>query len=123
MPDTNQSYLTIGDILKSEADYHNRVAINAPDGVKCGQPILYEPRGEYLIALSDTEYGKVLVQPHNCVIYQDNIDMTKLAAIEVDTGEVDESGDPIMGPLTIDILKAQGDKHGIKYITTNESAT
>lgn len=112
--------LTIGDLLKSEADSNSRVAIKATGDIKCGQPVLYEPRGEYLIALSNTEHGMVLVQPWNCVIYQDNIDMEAMKLLTVNVANPD-GGDPTPTTLTIDILKAQGDQYGIKYITTEHS--
>lgn len=105
MPD-----LTIGDILKSEADPNNRIAIPAPAGTKTGQPIKYAARDEYLIALTDEVNGEVLVQPHNCVMYLDPILQANIDAVFTDElGEV---------PLTTAELIAQGDTHGIKYIGT-----
>lgn len=111
MPTTKNSPITIGDILKSEADRNSRVAITAPEGTKIGQPVLYEPRGEYLIALSDEENGKVLVQPWNCVIYLEPIAQASLEAISID-GEEEEDATP----LSKELLIKQGDKYGIKYI-------
>ena len=113
--------LTIGDLLKSEADCNSRIAIKVTDDIKCGQPVLYEPRGTYLIALSNTEHGMVLVQPWNCVIYQDNIDMEAIKSLTVNVADPD-GGEPTTTTLTVDILKAQGDQYGIKYTTTEHSA-
>lgn len=105
MPD-----LTIGDILKSEADPNNRIAIPAPVGTKTGQPVKYAARDEYLLALTDEVNGEVLVQPHNCVMYLDLILQADIDAVFTDElGEV---------PLTTAELIAQGDTHGIKYIGT-----
>lgn len=105
MPD-----LTIGDILKSEADPNNRIAIPAPVGTKTGQPVKYAARDEYLFALTDEVNGEVLVQPHNCVMYLDPILQAGVDAVFTD--ELDEV------PLTTAELIAQGDTHGIKYIGT-----
>lgn len=105
MPD-----LTIGDILKSEADPNNRIAIPAPVGTKTGQPVKYAARDEYLLALTDEVNGEVLVQPHNCVMYLAPILQADIDAVFTD--ELDEV------PLTTAELIAQGDTHGIKYIGT-----
>lgn len=102
--------LTIGDILKSEADPNNRVAVTASAGTKAGQLVKFELRDEYLVALTDESYGQVLVQPHNCVIYLDNIKQSVL------DGKF--SDDLSTVPLTVDDLITQGDAHGIKYIGT-----
>lgn len=92
--------VTIGDILKSEADSNSRVSVPAAANTKAGQLVKYPLRNEYLVALSDTESGKVLVQPHNCVIYLDSVKQSDLDAVSV----------------TAEQLKTQGDAHGIKYI-------
>lgn len=109
--------VTIGDLLKSEADRLSRVAITAPVGTKIGQPVLFEPRGQYLIALSDEVNGEVLAQPHNCVIYLNSVDPDAVAATlltVVDPEGVD--GATIEVPLDASTLKTQGDTYGIKYI-------
>ncbi len=86
----------LGDILKSEADSNSRDYIKA-DNVKIGEVVTYdkgaEPRS--LIALSNSEHGKVLVQPHNCLIDLQNVKVSK--------AEVSK-------------LKADGDKYDIRYI-------
>lgn len=105
MPD-----LTIGDILKSEADPNNRIAIPAPVGTKTGQPVKYAARDEYLLALTDEVNGEVLVQPHNCVMY-----LAPILQADIDAVFTDELGEV---PLTTAELIAQGDTHGIKYIGT-----
>lgn len=106
MPD----YVTIGDILKSEADPNSRIAIPAPANTKAGQLVNYAARNEPLIALTDETNGRVLVQPHNCVMNLSAIKATDIAAITTDeAGEV---------PLTQAELVDQGDMYGIKYIGT-----
>lgn len=105
--------LTIGDLLKSEADPNSRISIDVDSDVKIGQFVDHPTRKEPLVALSNTENGKVLVQPHNCVIFLDNI------AEEAITGHT--FGDDST-PLTLELLRAQGDKHGIKYIGTPYTA-
>lgn len=116
--------VTMGDLLKSEADRLSRVAIAAPVDTKIGQPVLFEPRGQYLIALSDETQGEVLVQPHNCVIYLNSVDPDAVAATLitiVDPEGVD--GATIEAPLDAATLKAQGDTYGIKYIGELPAAT
>lgn len=98
--------LTIGDLLKSEADPNSRITIKE-GGIKAGEFVDHPLRKEPLIALSDSENGEVLVQPHNCVI--------NLSAIPEDNITNHTFGDDST-PLTLELLKAQGDKYGIKYI-------
>jgi hypothetical protein len=105
MPD-----LTIGDILKSEADPNNRIAIPAPVGTKTGQPVNYAARDQYLFALTDEVNGEVLVQPHNCVMNLAPIMQTDIDAVFTD--DLDSVS------LTTAELITQGDAHGIKYIGT-----
>lgn len=107
MPD---SYVTIGDILKSEADFNSRIAITAEVGTKTGQLVKHAARDEYLIALTDEVNGAVLVQPHNCVI---NLSAVKAA----DIGAVTTDAEGLVA-LTTEKLIEQGDMYGIKYIGT-----
>lgn len=106
--------ITIGELLKSEADPLSRIAIPAPKGTKIAQLVKYEARKRYLVALSDEKDGQVLVQPHNCVI---NLDIVNEADI---TSK--QTGDEGNTPLTVDLLKKEGDVYGIKYIGTPKSA-
>ncbi len=88
----------LGDILKSEADSNSRDYIKA-DNVKIGDVVDYG-KGDNkrkLIALSNSEHGKVLVQPFNCVI--------NLAVLE------QEKIKPQLQELLI-----QGEEFGIKYV-------
>lgn len=87
-----------GDILKSEADRLSRIEIPAPTGTKMGDLVEYKLRKQKLVALSDEQHGKVLVQPHNCVI---NLDFVNLGSEKAET------------------LIKQGDAFGIKYISPN----
>ena len=101
-------FITIGDLLKAEATALSREAIDAPTGTKIGQLVKHPLRGQYLVALSDETNGKVLVQPHNCKIFLDNVAQTHIDAIKTDdAGKVS---------LTVDELIKQGDAHGIQYI-------
>lgn len=102
--------LTIGDILKSEADPNNRIAIPAPVGTKTGQLVKYAERKEYLIALSDETNGEVLVQPHNCVMFLGGILQADIDAVFSDEANTI--------PLTAATLRTQGDLYGIKYVGT-----
>lgn len=87
-----------GDILKSEADRLTRIEIPAPTGTKMGDLVEYKLRKQKLVALSDEQNGKVQVQPHNCVI---NLDFVNLGSEKAET------------------LAKQGDTYGIKYISPN----
>lgn len=103
---TTPKLIRRGDLLKAEADRNSRIVIVA-DNINIGQLILHPERKQYLVALSDSERGKVLVQPHNCTI---NLDFVSDAEI---TGKQNGSK-----ALTVDELKKQGDTFGIKYIGT-----
>lgn len=87
-----------GDILKSEADRLSRIEIPAPPNTKMGELVEYKLRKQKLVALTDEEHGKVQVQPHNCVI---NLDFVNLGSEKAET------------------LAKQGDTYGIKYIWPN----
>lgn len=91
--------ITIGDILKSEADRHSRENIKA-DNIKIGQLVAHPIRKKPLVALSNSEHGKVLVQPHNCVINLAVIKETDIKAVAT----------------SVDAFIKQGDEYGIKYI-------
>lgn len=106
----NEHYVTIGDILKSEADANSRIAIPAPVGTKVGQLVKFEERGEHLIALTDETNGEVLVQPHNCVIFLGGINQADIDAVFTDAEG--------LVPLTTAQLIKQGDLYGIKYVGT-----
>lgn len=69
----------LGAYLKWENSPHTRELIDAPQGTKMGDIVDYEPRGSKLIALSDEQNGKVMVQPHQCVIELASVDPKKLA--------------------------------------------
>ena len=111
----NEHYVTIGDILKSEADPSNRIAIPAVDGTKTGQLVKYPERNEYLFALTDETNGEVLVQPHNCTVFLGSIPQANIDAVFTDADS--------LVPLTVATLKTQGDLYGIKYIGTPKVAT
>lgn len=106
----NEHYVTIGDILKSEADPSNRIAIPAATGTKAGQLVKYAERNEHLIALTDEVNDEVLVQPHNCTIFLGSI---KQADIDSQFTDADS-----LVPLTTATLIKQGDLYGIKYVGT-----
>ncbi len=88
----------LGDILKSEADVNSRTYIYRDD-VKIGDVVKYGlgDTSRKLIALSNSEHGKVLIQPHNCLINLDALDQEKIKSDVQD-------------------LISQGDKFGIQYI-------
>ncbi|MFB2539125.1 hypothetical protein [Acinetobacter sp. c3-l95] len=90
-----EQLIVTGDILKSEADIKSRISIPAPVGTKIGDVVKYPLRNQYLIALSDEQYGTVSVQPQNCVI-----DLSKITLPS--------------NVLQTDLVK-QGDAHGIQY--------
>lgn len=100
-PTKAPTLITLGDILKSEADRLSRETITA-DNIKIGQLVQHPVRKKYLVALSNTEHGKVLVQPSNCVI---NLDCVKEADIKAAVTSVEK-------------FTKEGDEFGIKYTGT-----
>ncbi len=99
--------LRTGDLLKAEASEASRISIATDKAVKIGQPVLFPLRNQYLIALSDSTNGKVLVQPHNCTINLDLVAEDDITAIGDD--EVN---------ITVEEFIKQGDAYGIRYIGT-----
>lgn len=94
--------LTLGDLLKSEADTGSREVIQSTTGVKIGQLIQHPIRKKYLVALSNEEHGQVLVQPNNCTIFWDNVDKEDVKAKK----------------LTLEKLRKEGAEFGIKFISS-----
>lgn len=94
----NKQLIVLSDILKSEADINSRIAVSAPQGTKLGDVVKYEPRNQYLIALSDEVHGVVMVQPHQCTICLDKV--------------------VLPSDVSAETLMQQGDAYGIKYIGT-----
>lgn len=105
-PQKSIAVIRRGDLLKAEADRNSRIVIKA-DNIKIGQLVLHPERKQYLVALSNSERGKVLVQPHNCTINLDFVAETEITAKQQGSKA-----------LAIDELKKQGDTYGIKYIGT-----
>ncbi len=96
---TETQPLRLGDILKSEADVNTRTYI-VKDNVKIGDVVSYRNHDDTtrpLIALSNSEHGKVLVQPFNCEINLNALDQEKIK------------------PSVADLI-SQGEKFGIKYV-------
>ncbi|MFC3873118.1 oxaloacetate decarboxylase alpha chain [Neisseria musculi] len=98
-----------GDYLKWEATHLTRVAVAADTGTKAGTFVDYPARsGKKLLALTDEQDGKVLVQPHNCII---DLSLVSDAAVNAAS-----SGGNLAG------LQADGDPYGIVYIGTPVAA-
>lgn len=93
--------VTLGDILKAEADSLSRDVIKA-ENVKIGQLVQHPVRKKHLVALSNSEHGKVLVQPHNCTINLDFVRESDIKAVAT----------------TVNAFIKEGDEFGIKYIGT-----
>ncbi|MDO4879583.1 MAG: oxaloacetate decarboxylase alpha chain [Neisseria sp.] len=95
-----------GDFLKYEATPLTRAAVPAAKGTKIGTFVDYPARtGKKLLALSDEQDGRVVVQPHNCII-----DLTYVAESAVNAAA--STGGNLDG------LKADGDAYGIVYTGT-----
>ena len=107
-----QMPLGMGDLIKGEALWLSRTTVAAPAGTKAGALVKYPPRGEghYLIALSDEQKGRVVVQPWNCVI-----DLSAIKASELSKTKVKPDGGAET-PLTAALLQKMGDPYGIAYI-------
>lgn len=99
----------IGDILKYEATPLTRVSVTAPANTKAGALVAYPLRAKPLVALTDEADGKVVVQPHNCII---NLDHVSEAAIATALGSTEQA------PKDVDDLIEQGDSFGIVYVGT-----
>lgn len=95
---------TVSDYIKYEAAYQTRVEVPAAPGTKAGTFVEYPLRGKKLVALSDERDGKVVVQPHNCVI-----DVSLIAVADINAAATGN---------TFDGLKKDGDPYGIIYIGT-----
>ncbi|MFV2030513.1 oxaloacetate decarboxylase alpha chain [Neisseria sp. S1] len=92
-----------GDYLKWEATPLTREAVAAPEKTKIGTFVDYPLReGKKLLALTDEQDGKVIVQPHNCII-----DLSLVATTAVNAAA--STGGNLEG------LKKDGDPYGIVY--------
>ncbi|MGF6148937.1 Uncharacterised protein [Kingella potus] len=99
----------IGAFLKYEATPLTRVAATAAKGTKAGTFVDAPLRdGKKLLALTDEDGGKVLVQPHNCVI-----DLSLVKAADVNAAA--STGGNLEG------LKKDGDPYGIVYQGTPQA--
>lgn len=95
----------ISDFLKYEATPLTRVAIDAPKGTKAGAFVSWPFRnGGKLLALTDEADGKVIVQPHNCII---NLDQCSDGAIHAGASKSSSN--------VIEQLNKDGDPYGIVY--------
>lgn len=93
---------TPSDFLKWEATNQTRAAVAAAPGTKAGTFVAYPARaGKKLLALTDEQDGKVIVQTHNCVIDLSLVDATAAKA----------GG----SKSTIASLLEDGDVYGIVY--------
>ncbi|WP_304333725.1 oxaloacetate decarboxylase alpha chain [Conchiformibius steedae] len=88
----------LGTYLKYEATPLTRVEVPADTGTKMGTFVDYPLRGKKLLALSDEQNGKVVVQPHNCII---NVSAIAADALNAAGG--------------LEQLKQDGDAYGIVY--------
>ena len=94
---------TIGSFIKYEATPLTRVAVTASKGTKAGTFVDYPLReGKKLLALTSERNGKVIVQPHNCVI---DLSLVKTA----DVNAAASTGGNLDG------LQKDGDPYGIVY--------
>lgn len=96
----------ISDFLKYEATPLTRVAIDASQGTKAGTFVSCTFRnGGKLLALTDEADGKVIVQPHNCII---NLNQCSDDAIRAGASKSSVN--------VIEQLNKDGDPYGIVYI-------
>lgn len=84
--------------LKYEATSLTRVEVPADTGTKMGAFVEFPLRNKKLLALSDEQNGKVVVQPHNCII---NVSAIAADALNAAGG--------------LEQLKQDGDAYGIVY--------
>ena len=96
----------ISDFLKYEATPLTRVKIDASQGTKAGTFVEWTLRnGVKLLALTDEADGKVIVQPHNCII---NLNQCSDAAIRAGASKSSSN--------VIEQLNKDGDPYGIVYV-------
>ncbi|UTG70163.1 oxaloacetate decarboxylase alpha chain [Neisseria subflava] len=96
----------ISDFLKYEATPLTRVAIAAPQGTKAGTFVSWKFRNENkLLALTDETDGKVIVQPHNCII-----NLNRCSDDAIRDGMSRSSAD------VIEQLNKDGDPYSIVYV-------
>ena len=94
---------TTGAFIKYEATQLTRVAVSAAKGTKAGTFVDYPLReGKKLLALTDEQDGKVVVQPHNCVI---NLALVAESAVNAAASTGGNLAD----------LQKDGDPYGIVY--------
>lgn len=95
----------ISDFLKYEATPLTRVKIDAMQGAKAGTFVNWPFRdGFKLLALTDEVDGKVIVQPHNCII-----NLNQCSDAEIRAGASKSSSN------VIEQLNKDGDPYGIVY--------
>ena len=95
----------ISDFLKYEATPQTRVAVAASQGTKAGTFVNWPFRNGFkLLALTDEADGKVIVQPHNCII---NLDRCTDGAIHAGASKQSSN--------VIEQLNKDGDPYGIVY--------
>lgn len=97
----------VGSFLKWEATPLTRVAVPAASGTKAGEFVVFPLRGDKYIALTDEENGKVIIQPHNCVI---DLSLISAAAINDAYDGTEES------PVSAGDLSTRMDVYGIVFI-------
>lgn len=96
----------ISDFLKYEATPLTRVKIDASQGTKAGTFVNWPFRdGVKLLALTDEADGKVIVQPHNCII---NLDRCSDSVIRAGASKSSSN--------VIEQLNKDGDPYGIVYV-------
>lgn len=93
---------SLSDFLKYEATPQTRVSVAAPVGTKAGKFVDFPLRGKKLLALTDEEDGKVIIQPYNCIV-----DLSAVATEDVKAATATK---------TLDALKKEGDAYGIVYL-------
>ena len=100
----------ISDFLKYEATPLTRVKIDASQGTKAGTFVNWNFRGSLkLLALTDEADGKVIVQPHNCII---NLNQCSDAAIRAGASKSSSN--------VIEQLNKDGDPYGIVYFVNRK---
>lgn len=109
MSKTDLTHVGIGDLLKWEATPLTRVEVDAPKGTKAGALVNYPLRNKKLVVLTDEADGKVIVQPHNCII---NAEFLKASEISTAFGGSLES------PVTLADMAIDYDQFGIVYVGT-----
>ncbi len=105
---------SISDFLKWESTPLTRTTVPAAIGTKAGAFVLYPLRDVALIALTDESDGKVVIQPHNCIM-----DLSLISEDAIETAYQTTEDET----ATVQTMSKLLDPYGIVFVGTPISST